>query len=330
MRLLSALLGLLFVIAPATTYAAAGDVPGSKDHPAVSRYPDSVIRWHRVENHRPYKIAVGPVTGYKAISDWVETEGRVTRVYYELTGERTHSEVYANYKKALVDEGFEILADGMEPDRNVGKKPGGRSWMGVHYGENPTADEKGVIVLLKGSSSVGGSAFVAGKKERAEGTIYVAVGIAQHSDEKVAILVDVIEEEAAETDLIVVDADAMGDDIDEHGRVALYGLYFDHDKATLTPDSKPALDEIAKFLKARPGLNVYVVGHTDATGTTSYNLSPSLDRAREVAGKLAADYGIDKKRLEPHGVGPLAPIFTNQSDRGRAKNRRVELVERLR
>ena len=63
----------------------------------------------------------------------------------------------------------------------------------------------------------------------------------------------------------------MGKDIDELGRVVLDGLFFDHDKATLTAQSKPALAEIAKFLAMRPQMTFYVVGHTDGTGAFDYN-----------------------------------------------------------
>ncbi|MBI4002149.1 MAG: OmpA family protein, partial [Nitrospira defluvii] len=131
-----------------------------------------------------------------------------------------------------------------------------------------------------------------------------------------------------ETGLVTIDAEAMGKDIDQYGKVALYGLYFDHDKAVLKPESKPALVEIATLLKARPTLNVYVVGHTDSTGTFAYNLKLSADRARAIVGALVKNYGIASARLEPHGVASLAPVVTNQSDGGRAKNRRVELVAR--
>ena len=89
-----------------------------------------------------------------------------------------------------------------------------------------------------------------------------------------------------------------------------------------------ALDAIATYLKAQPDKKFYVVGHTDSKGTFAYNRKLAADRAHTVAATLKQDYGIDSDRLEPHGVGPLVPVFSNQSDAGREKNRRVELVER--
>ena len=80
-----------------------GDVAGANDHPAVTRYPGALIKWHAVENFLPYKVATGPVTGYRTIGEWIETGGRVTRIYYETPKGRTHAEVFENYRKALAD-----------------------------------------------------------------------------------------------------------------------------------------------------------------------------------------------------------------------------------
>ncbi len=104
------LFGILGISAAAS--APAPDFAGSKDHPVLTRYPGSVIRWYDVQKFMPYKIATGPVTGYRAIGNWLDTQGQVTRIYYDLIGTRTHADVYANYKKALADANFQIVADG--------------------------------------------------------------------------------------------------------------------------------------------------------------------------------------------------------------------------
>ncbi len=305
----------------------AQDVAGAMDHPMLTRYPKSVIKWHDVQTFMPYKIAVGKVSGYRKIDEWVETKGKVTRIYYELLGERTHADVYANYKKALTDAGFKLMADGFHPQSGVSPEIGTRNWLTIMYAANALPAGAGVD-LLHGSATSGGSAFLAAKKEQGGGVAYVAIGLTQQRADRVSFLIDVIEVGNVETGLVTIDAEAMGKDIDQYGKVALYGLYFDHDKAVLKPESKPALTEIAKLLKARPTLNVYVVGHTDSTGSFAYNLKLSADRARAIVDALVKNYGIASARLEPHGVASLAPVVTNQSDGGRAKNRRVELVAR--
>lgn len=70
----------LFVLVSAMC-ASAQDKDGVLEHPMIKRYPGQVIAWQHIENYQPYKVAVGPVTGYRKIGDWIETEGRVTRTF---------------------------------------------------------------------------------------------------------------------------------------------------------------------------------------------------------------------------------------------------------
>ncbi|HSC61436.1 MAG TPA: OmpA family protein, partial [Rhizomicrobium sp.] len=84
---------------------------------------------------------------------------------------------------------------------------------------------------------------------------------------------------------------------------------------------------IAKLLKGQPKLSVYIVGHTDSQGGYDYNMNLSRGRAQSVAADLVSRYGIDKARLKTAGVGFLAPLGSNQTEDGRALNRRTELVE---
>lgn len=135
-------------------------------------------------------------------------------------------------------------------------------------------------------------------------------------------------EEAEMEQLIVVDAKSMMGDINAQGRVALYGIYFDFDKSEVKPESDPTLKEIAKLLSDNPSLNLFVVGHTDNTGDYKYNMKLSQDRAAAVVKALVSKYNVDSKRLTSAGVGPLAPFTTNDTEEGRAKNRRVELIKK--
>ncbi len=307
--------------------SAAADVPGSEDHPAVGRYPGAEIAWQRIDNFAQYRIPIGPVTGYRQIDDWIEAEGRVTRTFYELTGPRTHAEVWANYRDALSNGGFEIIVQGLDPARNV--DVGHRRWLEVYYIANGfNASGEAVEQLTHGNASQGGSGIVFGRRQRAEDTIYALVSLEQHDEDTVAILVDVVETRAAESGQVIADAEAIGRDMEEQGRVVLEGLYFDHDRDTLTAESSPALAEIAKFLASTPDKRFFIVGHTDNVGTFAYNLDLSRRRAESVRGALIDDHGIQAERLHAHGSGPTSPVRSNAGDAGRAANRRVELVER--
>ena len=313
---------------PMLAPVAAEDIEGVQEHPMIERYPGQEIRWQKIENYMPYKIATGPVTGYRKIDEWIETQGRVTRTYYVLEGEeRTYSEVYLNYLEALKGQDFEILAEGISPDRK-GRDVGSTSWIGVAYAANPITQQGPQNNLFAGTSSSGGAGSIVARKERAAGMSYVVLTVEQHSTTYIGTLVDIIEVEAAETGLVIIDAEAIGSDIAEYGRVVLDGIVFDFDSATLLPASDQALASIADYLKANPDKSFYVVGHTDSVGTFSYNYGLSGDRARAVVEALKTDYGIAHERLDPHGVGPLVPIFTNESEASRDQNRRVELVQR--
>ena len=134
-------------------------------------------------------------------------------------------------------------------------------------------------------------------------------------------------EEKAMTQEVFADAKSMAQDISATGKVAVYGIYFDFNKADVKPESEPVLKEIAKLLKQNPKLNLYVVGHTDNVGSLATNMDLSQRRADAVVQALVSKHGVDAKRLKSHGVGPLCPVASNKTDEGCAKNRRVELVE---
>lgn len=126
---------------------------------------------------------------------------------------------------------------------------------------------------------------------------------------------------------VVADAAAFRDGLKAKGHVAVEGIYFDTGKAILKPESTPALQEVAKLLGADPSLKLWVVGHTDSVGQADANMKLSQARAEAVVTALTTTHGITAARLKGYGVGPLAPVASNDSEDGRAKNRRVELVK---
>jgi OmpA-OmpF porin, OOP family len=126
---------------------------------------------------------------------------------------------------------------------------------------------------------------------------------------------------------IVADAAAFSNDLRTSGHVTIEGIYFDTARSELKPESKQAIDEIAKLLKAEPALKLYVVGHTDNVGGLDANQKLSQARAEAVVQALVQTHGIAAARLRGCGDGPTAPVASNDSEEGRAKNRRVELVK---
>lgn len=115
----------------------------------------------------------------------------------------------------------------------------------------------------------------------------------------------------------------MGEEIDKKGLLVLYGIHFEVDKATLTPESIQVLEQLETVIRERPGLNLEIAGHTDSDGTDEYNLQLSRERAQAVVSWLSEN-GITNK-LTARGYGESSPVASNTTAEGKAANRRVEI-----
>jgi OmpA-OmpF porin, OOP family len=138
--------------------------------------------------------------------------------------------------------------------------------------------------------------------------------------------INLVEKQAMNQD-VVADASSLANSLKETGKAAIYGIYFDTGKSTLKPESQPTLKEIAKLLTSDPALKLYVVGHTDNTGIFAANVKLSTDRALAVVNALVTQFSVNISRLTAFGDGPTSPVATNDTEEGKALNRRVELVK---
>ena len=136
----------------------------------------------------------------------------------------------------------------------------------------------------------------------------------------------IVERQAMQQE-VTLNAAGMASSIAATGSVAIYGINFDTASSVIKADSEPAIDEIAKLLTNNPTLKVGIVGHTDMVGDATSNMKLSQARAQAVIAALVSKHGISASRLVAFGAGPWAPVASNKTDDGRAKNRRVELVE---
>jgi outer membrane protein OmpA-like peptidoglycan-associated protein len=116
--------------------------------------------------------------------------------------------------------------------------------------------------------------------------------------------------------------------LEETGKVQVYGIYFDFNSANIREESEPVLKEIAEALNAHPDWKLSVNGHTDNVGGNAYNQKLSERRSAAVKQALVERYQIAGDRLDTAGFGAGAPIETNETPEGRARNRRVELIKR--
>lgn len=315
------------LIATIATVAAAGaalaqDVKGSRDHPLVPRYEGSQIIRYQTEDFTDYRLMNAPARHYgglaKNIDSTLPLEGKLTRITYRGPADRSSLEVFRNYEQALKAVGFQtVFACAKE-------ECGGRKF------NHAVSPQQAYTSFGEFHAE---QRYVAARLARPEGDVYVSLYVVLNKSgggpdkDRPMIQLDVIELKKMEERMVVAKAADMQREIGAEGRVAIYGILFDFDKDTLRPDSRPQLEEIAKLLKNAPALKVLIVGHTDAKGAMDYNQKLSERRARSVVEALVRDYGIGRGRLTPVGVGMAAPVATNRTDDGRAKNRRVELVD---
>jgi OmpA-OmpF porin, OOP family len=291
--------------------ARAQDVEDSKDHPLVSRYPGALITEYHVAAFDEFDLPLGKSEG-QSLEKSQHLEGKVTRIAYDAPSGRTVLEIYRNYESALSKAGFQVLYSCVN---NQGCGSGNPILYGTHGSDD-----------WEWSA---GHRYLSAKSPRNTGDVYVSLHIGQWSDLRrgPSLVLYVIEMKPMEGGLVTVDAAALASDITNTGHSSVYGIYFDTGKAEVKPESDGALKEIAKLLQEQPGLKLLVVGHTDSVGALAANMDLSRRRAEAVVQALTAKYGVAAARLSGQGAGPLAPVASNKTEDGRAKNRRVELVE---
>jgi outer membrane protein OmpA-like peptidoglycan-associated protein len=102
---------------------------------------------------------------------------------------------------------------------------------------------------------------------------------------------------------------------------------FDTSSYAIKPSFAPVLDQLAQTMQQNPEIVASVVGHTDSTGSAQYNQTLSVNRAQSVTGYLG-QRGVAPQRLSATGMGPSQPIADNNTEAGRAANRRVEIYLR--
>ncbi len=310
---------LLAILAAGNLSAQENDVKGSKDHPMISRYPGSSIMRYDRKEFDEYVLPLDKVIKGK-LKNSQKLEGKITQITYAAPGDKSILEIYRNYEIALKKAGFQTLFSGKK------ELLGDKEWLKAFVGAVSRPVPYGGAEI--GTHLEGNYSYLAAKKAGEEGDIYISLCVGGSWFQKYPVVqLDVVEVKPMDTGLITVNAEEMAKDINKIGHVVIYGIYFDTGKADVKAESEKALAEIAKLLQQHPKLNLYVVGHTDNVGALTSNMELSRQRAEAVVKILVSKNGIDTKRLHPAGVGPLAAVASNKTPEGRAKNRRVELVE---
>lgn len=295
--------------------AIAADVKGGKDDPLLGRFEGSEIRVYKNFEFDEFPFITGPAQQAGQVQS---VEGKLTLIGYYVPNGSSFAEVARNFKFRLEQQGFAI-----EFECDTAKGDCGSALEFAEQIRKPTS----LPEPSRYEWDRYNYRFLSARLERPEGNLYATVWVTkyQNAPQPVYVYVSVLEQQAMTYKMI--DAAKMSKEIAETGRIALYGINFDTAKTDIKPESQPTIREIAELLQKQPDLKLVIVGHTDNQGSLEYNMDLSSRRAKAVRDALVKEHGIAAARLSAWGAGFLVPMASNKGEEGRAKNRRVELVE---
>lgn len=305
----------------------AQDLAGAQDHPLVSRYAGSTLNAYQQEEYAEVEIvrAAKPAAG--AAHRYGEpVGGRLTAIHYLLPAGRTPLEAFRNYEQALAAGGFERLYT-CALDACAERRVNGQSGLAGAVIARRFAD-KSAVTMPSSEWTDNPSYFLSAQLKRAAGDVYVLLWVTPgFGGGAPGVFEFVIEAKPVDGGMVTVNAAALDKGLSAEGHVALYGIHFDVGKSEIKPESSAQIKEIAALLTQHQALRVHVVGHTDNQGAWDANLALSLRRAEAVVAALITQHKIDGTRLAARGAASMAPVASNRAEAGRAKNRRVEIVE---
>ncbi|GAB1409369.1 OmpA family protein [Desulfovibrionales bacterium] len=326
------------------------DKDGSKDSPLLKRYEGSFIVGYETKSYDRFSF---PVSKLELIKDKRDkhnnlffepqekktVEGAYTRIVYLIPPNRSPLEVLRNYQDEILDNGGKIVFEcesgdcGGDSQRSSSGGGGEMSLSMYLYPEERISEPYFSNGHCAITTRISGQQFMVAELLESNTILSVLTYTLQDTlyckafDGRTIAIVDIVEGKAREKKMVLVQAEEMATQISTTGSIALYGIYFDFNKADIKPESDPTLEQIAKLLNDKPQLKVLVAGHTDNVGSFSFNMDLSQRRAAAVVNALTTRYGINTDRLMPVGVSFASPVASNKTEEGRAKNRRVELVE---
>lgn len=309
------------------------DLPGSADHPLISRLSGSHLVAFDEQEFERYSLMTGLWNPKENQYRAREVEGRISRRVYIAPENVTLLTAYRNFEQAIRASNLKVIFSCLTPKCD----PYGRTANGIltlsparfnaHYYNIRNLVEFGYI-SAEGSWQGRPVWLAVGVGLRKAASIdYRVKGKPQRGlpSDRIVFSIDIIEQETMATGLVTVDQLTSG--IAASGKVVLDGLYFDTNRTELKPESEAALQPIAAFLKQNPAARFFVAGHTDVTGNYAANLKLADGRAHAVVQALVTRHGVPAAQLTAVGVGPVAPAASNAAEAGRALNRRVELVQ---
>ncbi|MEO7106688.1 MAG: DUF4892 domain-containing protein [Rhodoferax sp.] len=315
------------------------DLKGLTDPDGLKRYTGSILTYRDDAAYDELKFPMGKVASkddQAVAARSLDRSGQRTMLQYLTPVGKSALEVVRNYQQDLKAAGYKPTfecageacgsAEWIRQGYFISTLVSGAYWSNI--GDNSPA-------ACGGGANVGDFRYALLDNPATGSTVAVAAWrpgiLSAYCDEpeyqkRTSIVVVKMDAKAREQAMETLSASEMGKSLDSSGKVAVYGILFDTNKADIKPDSRASLDQIGALLKQQTSLKLHVVGHTDNVGTLPANMELSKRRAEAVVGTLVSSYGIARDRLTGNGVASLAPVASNRDEAGRAKNRRVELV----
>lgn len=278
---------------------------------------------------RIFDDKIGYETHYYLTSNtsYEKVEGKMRRQFAAVPQGVSAYEVIKNYEKAILSKGGTVFHISRNANSYKDKKTGKEIAFMKDYFSKGRIEDRGLSNMKQWAYANlprKAETYVAGKVSTAQSDVFISVAAAAFDKTTYYSIVTVI---AEAMDLTNVTMSLINEKIGQTGRVAIYDIFFDTGTAEIKKESSAALQVISDYLKKNPDKLFLMVGHTDSTGNFKTNMKLSMDRANAVTQRLVTKYGIRADQIKPVGVGPACPQMSNETDKGRAKNRRVELVE---
>ena len=280
-----------------------------KEHrEAVSLYKNSNIIYNDDIGFHEFDVVTNIAKDGKATTKTVN--GYVKHKYCSVPSGNSTLQIIENFKEAIKNKGGEILAYSHS-----------KNYFGTYIKNIPDHGLKRYEwITYNNSNDYYLSGYIRGDKM----DHYVVV-LTELSEGKSYYSLVTIDVKPMAKGLVTVNS--INEDITKNGHIAIYDIYFDTGKSTIKAESSGALKNIAEYLNAHKDKKFFIVGHTDNAGDFNSNMTLSENRAKVVMNELITKYGVNADQLKAYGVANLSPVTSNSTDSGRAKNRRVEIVE---
>jgi len=277
------------------------DRKGARDSPLLKRYEGSFIVAYEHKSFGELALPLSrldEVPGQKTeqnnslheAKNKKALEGAYTRLAYLIPADRSPLEVLRNYQDDIKSKGGTILYEctgadcGGDPRRSSGGGGGRMSLAMYLYAPDRVTDPHGSNGYCALAERITDQRYSAAELPASAAHVSVLTYTIVAPDKsdpclgfngRTVAVVDILEAKDREKKMVTVDAGAMAKAIESSGRVALYGIYFDFNKADVKPESDATLQEMAKLLKQTPARKLLVVGHTDNVGTFAFNMDLS-------------------------------------------------------